>query len=281
MPATAIASNGDQTAFAYLRRLIYDSSAIVLDGQKDYLFESRLGTILRQESLPSFEALVARITSPAGGPLRQRVIEAMTTNETSFFRDIHPFDALRAHVLPQIGGANAQERSLAIWSAACSTGQELYSIAMLIREQQHRFPSWNIHLVGTDLSSDVVNKARAGVFSQLEVNRGLPAPMLLRHFTKVGPNFHVKDDLKQMVQFRTMNLIEHWPPLARFDVVMLRNVLIYFDVATKRRILDRVAQVMRPGGLLFLGGAETTLNLSNRFAELHLDKASCHRLIGA
>jgi len=273
------AGPGTAAAFDYLRRMVYTASAIVLERNKDYLFESRLTPLLVEEGLPSFAALVEKLGRPGNAALKQRVVEAMTTNETFFFRDIHPFEAMRKVVLPEIAASGRDRKSLSIWSAASSSGQEIYSLAMLIREQERLFPGWSIRLFGSDISNEILAKARAGRYSQLEVNRGLPAPMLLRHFEKVGTDWHVKEDLRRMVEFRNVNLIEPLPALPPFDVVFLRNVLIYFDIEVKRRILEKFATVIRPGGILFLGGVETTLNLSSRFAELRLDKCTCYRLL--
>jgi chemotaxis protein methyltransferase CheR len=267
-----------QAAFDSLRRLIYAASAIVLERNKDYLFESRLSPLLVEEGLSSFQTLVDKANRPGGAALRQRVIEAMTTNETFFFRDIHPFDLMRKTILPEIADTAKDRKTLSIWSAASSSGQELYSIAMLLREQERAFSGWTLRLLGSDLSTEVLAKAAAGRYSQLEVNRGLPAPLLVRHFTKIGVDWQIKDDLRRMVSFRPINLIEPWPALPVMDVIFLRNVLIYFDVDAKRRVLDKLASVLRPGGYLFLGGVETTLNLSSRFSEHRLDKCTCYRL---
>lgn len=266
-------------ALDYLRRMIHASSAIVLERNKDYLIESRLTPVLAEEGLASFPELVLRLSRPGAERLRQRVIEAMTTHETFFFRDNHPFEAMRKVVLPEIADSGRDRRTMSIWSAAASSGQELYSLAMLVREAESRFPGWTIRMLGTDISADILAKARAGRYSQLEVNRGLPAPMLVRHFQQAGLDWQIKDDLRRMVEFRQMNLIEPWHALQPMDVVFLRNVLIYFDVDAKRRILDKLASVMRPGGLLFLGGVETTLNLSTRFAEVRLERCTCYRLV--
>ena len=282
-PASApfSAASGSAAALEYLRRLVYAASAIVLDRNKDYLFESRLTPLLIEEGIPSFAALVEKLGQPGitAQVLKQRVVEAMTTNETFFFRDVHPFEAMRKVVLPQLAETNRERKTLSIWSAASSSGQEIYSLAMLIREQERLFPGWSVRLVACDLSTEILAKARAGVYSQMEVNRGLPAPMLIRHFEKAGLEWRIKEDLRRMVEFRPVNLIEPLPALPAMDVIFLRNVLIYFDIETKRRILEKVATVLRPGGLLFLGGVETTIKISARFAELRLEKSTCYRLL--
>lgn len=273
-------AHGSPAAFEFLRRFIYTSSAIVLEPNKDYLFECRLAPLLQREGLDSLDALVVRLGGPSATPLRQRVVEAMTTNETLFFRDAHPFEAMRKSVLPALASSRAHERRLALWSAAASTGQELYSLAMLVAEQGARFDGWDVKLIGTDLSLDVLAKARSGRYTQLEVNRGLPAPQLVRHFDKEGVDWIVKPALRRLCDWQALNLVERWPALPAMDVVFLRNVLIYFDPDTKRRVLESVARVLRPGGFLFLGGAESTLNLSKRFVPVHVDKTICYRLEG-
>jgi chemotaxis protein methyltransferase CheR len=214
-------------------------------------------------------------------PLRARVMDAMTTNETSFFRDVHPFEALRTQVLPQLIQARGREKRLSVWCAASSTGQEPYTIAMILRDLLGPNHDWRLDIVGTDLSVEVLEKARAGRFSQLEVNRGLPAPLLVKWFERHGSDWLIKPEVRAMVQFRQMNLIEAWPNMGQFDLVFIRNVLIYFDVDTKRDILRRCRGVLRPDGYLFLGAAETTLNLDVEFDRMAVGKTSCYVVRGA
>lgn len=204
----------------------------------------------------------------------------MTTNETSFFRDLHPFETLRTTVLPDVIARRASERRLHLWSAACSSGQEPYTIALVLREHFPALAGWTVRLVATDLSREILARARAGRYSQLEVNRGLPAPLLTKHFTREGMEWQLKDEVRRMVEFRELNLLEAWSGLADLDIVFIRNVLIYFDQDIKRGILGRVHRALRPGGYLFLGGAETTLNLDDRFERLHIGKTPCYRRRG-
>jgi len=264
---------------AFLKRLVHRSAAIVLSGDKDYLFSSRLGPILEEEHLATFEALVERLehNGPGVTRLRQKVIDAMTTNETSFFRDTHPFETLRQKILPAIADQPPADRTLSIWSAACSTGQEIYSIAMVLQALSQRFAGWKIQLVGTDINAAVLARAKEGRYSDLEVKRGVPPTDLTRWFQRAGTEWQVRDELKKDMDFRILNLIAPWPSLPQFDVVFLRNVLIYFDVETKQKILARVAAAMRPGGILLLGGVESTLNLCNKFAEVQLGRSACFR----
>jgi chemotaxis protein methyltransferase CheR len=258
-------------ASLYLRKLIQESSAIVLDAHKDYLLQARLWPLVQREGMGSWEELVSRLAGPMGLPLRQRVVEAVTTHETSFFRDIHPFDAFRAHVLPGLAGRRAPVH---VWSAAASTGQEIYSLALIAAQQ-----GLDVRFIASDISTEILARAREGRFSQLEVNRGLPAPYLVRFFQREGADWRIKEEIRSRVDFRIVNLIGAWPALPEMDVVFLRNVLIYFDVPTKKQILSRLAALMRPGGLLFLGSVESTLNLCDRFTELRMGKAVCYQRV--
>jgi len=259
------------SASIYLRNLIRQNSAIVLDENKDYLLQARLWPLVQREGLGSWEELVQQLDRPTGLPLRQRVVEAVTTHETSFFRDIHPFDAFRDHILPALV-AEHRATPLQIWSAAASTGQEVYSLSFIVAQQ----PRAMVQFTATDISTEILARAREGRFSQLEVNRGLPAPHLVRYFQRDGVDWRVKDEIRRAIDFKALNLIGAWPALPLMDVVFLRNVLIYFDVTTKRQILSRLAAQMRPGAYLFLGAVETTLNLSDRFKETRLGKATAY-----
>ena len=261
MNATAIPSD----ALSYVCTLVRDRSAIELEASKSYLIEARLTPLAKQHGFASPAELIQGVRSRRHPDLERRVVEAMTTNETSFFRDKHPFDALREHVLPQIATTNASRRTLNIWSAACSTGQELYSVAMLLREHFPAMLSWKVQLVGTDLSDDVLERARLGRFSQIEVNRGLPANLLMKYFQRDGMQWRLSPELPAAAKFMKMNLIQSWPTLPTFDVVFLRNVLIYFAPETKKAILQNIRKVMAPGAVLFLGAAETTMGLDASF----------------
>lgn len=259
----------------FIRGLVREQSAIVLEHDKQYLIETRLQMLAKLEGLPSVEQLMKEVRA---GKRHVRVVEAMTTNETSFFRDLLPFEALRKLVLPELTANRANERSLQIWCAACSTGQEPYSIAMLLREYSPSLKDWKLQLLASDLANTVLDRARKGTFNQLEVNRGLPAPLLLKYFTKQGAEWQLKDELRSMVQFRQMNLITPWPALPTMDIIFLRNVLIYFDVPAKQQILARVRRVLKPDGFLFLGGAETTMNLDDAFERVPFERSGCYRL---
>ncbi len=255
----------NSNAFAFICDLVRAKSAIVLEPSKTYLVESRLNPVAREHGMESIDQLVAALKQPGATKLTQKVIEAMTTNETSFYRDIHPFDAMRQQILPELIAKRSSERTINIWSNACSSGQEVYSIAMLIKDHFPQLLGWKVRFLATDLSTQILDKAREGLFNQTEVNRGLPMPLLLKNFEKKGLQWQIKEDIRKMVEFRVVNLIEPFPMLPAFDIVFLRNVLIYFSPQTKREILEKVQKVMRPDGFLFLGGAETTMNLNVSF----------------
>jgi chemotaxis protein methyltransferase CheR len=260
----------------YVRRIVYDGSSIVLEPAKRYLVDARLGQVARDVGLDTIAEVVAHLRTTRTEALHNRVIEAMTTNETSFFRDVHPFEALRSEVLPRLLESRKASRTLNIWSAACSTGQEAYTIGMVLHEHFPECASWNVRILCTDLSSEVLVRAKEGRFSKLEVNRGVPAAMLARYFTRDGDHYRVGDRLRALVDFRQMNLARPWSGIPAMDVVFLRNVLIYFDVATKKRILAQARSVLRPDALMFLGGAETTLHLDEAFQRVSIGKAICY-----
>ena len=272
-------ATGSEQAFAYLRKLVYDSSAIVLEADKRYLLEARLGPMLARERLASFDELVVRLNGGNAGPLRQRVLEAMTTHETSFFRDLQPFDLFRKTIIPRLLNQRAATKRVNIWCGAASTGQEPYTIAFIIKECGLQLGGWTVDFMASDISEEVLTRARNGSFTQLEVNRGLPVPMLIKFFDKIGLEWQVKADVRKMISFRKLNLMDALPALPEMDVVFLRNVLIYFDVPTKKRILDRIARVIRPGGYLFLGTVESTHNLSTDFQVVQVGNATCYQRI--
>ena len=263
---------GSDRAFDYLRKMIYDSAAIVLDEDKRYLLEARLGPLLLCERLNSFDELVDRLARSDGGALRQRVVEAMATHETSFFRDRRAFQALRYQVIPDLLARHSDARRMTFWCGAASTGQEAYSIALTLKEYDRVLSDWKVEILASDISHEILTRARTGVFSQHEVDRGLSPLLLSRFFEKLGNGWRLRDEVRRMVKFRQMNLIDSWPNLRNLDVAFLRNVLIYFDVPTKRRIFEKLCQTLRIGGYLFLGSVESTLNLTDKFREVSVGK---------
>jgi len=264
--------------FNYIQKVVKEKSAIVLETGKEYLVESRLVPLVRQQGLASIEELISKIKSPTSAPLLTRVVEAMTTNETSFFRDIHPFEALKKHLFPELFKKREALKELSIWSAASSTGQEAYTIALILREFFPQYATnWKIRIIGTDISQEILKRAREGKFNQIEINRGLPAALMVKYFEKQGMEWQLKEEVRKMVEFQFLNLAEQWGSLPGMDIVFLRNVLIYFDLETKRQILTKVYKLLKPDGYLFLGGAETPLNIHNDFEAVYLDKAICYR----
>jgi chemotaxis protein methyltransferase CheR len=266
--------------FDYIAQLVHRRSAIVLEPGKEYLAESRLEGIAREHGLASVGELVSHMRSGTLD-LGDAVVDAMTTNETSFFRDAHPFNALRDSVLPELIEARRVARTISIWCGATSSGQEPYSVAMLIREHFPELASWQVRIIATDISPSMLERTRQGRYSQLEVNRGLPAPMLVKYFTRDGMHWVVSEDLRRMVSAQYLNLNERWPVMPPFDLVLLRNVLIYFDVPTKQQILAKVRQALRPDGLLLLGGAETTMNLDANFERIPHGRSTWYRPTGS
>lgn len=251
--------------YAYLRELVKNNAAIALDAQREYLMESRLSPIAQQEGFASVSELIARLRTKTSSDLQWKVVEAMTTNETSFFRDAKPFDALRKVILPQIIQARQSQRTLTIWCSACSSGQEPFSVSMLLREHFPALQDWKIHIIASDISTLMLQRAHEGLYSQLEVNRGLPATLLVRHFKKEGTNWRLNENIRKMVNFRRINLATSWPSLPTADIVLLRNVMIYFTVESKKQILKNIRQVLHPQGYLLLGTAETTINLDPNY----------------
>jgi chemotaxis protein methyltransferase CheR len=266
--------------FDAVRRLLLERCAIVLDPGKEYLVETRLAPLARQLGLNSVGELIARLRRESGDGLLRQVVEAMVITETSFFRDHHPFEALRKAVLPDLIGRRRDERRLNVWCAASSTGQEPYSLAMLIREHFPELAGWQVSLLGTDLSGEVLARAREGRYNQIEVNRGLPAALLLKYFEQRGTEWLLKPSVRAMVEFREVNLARPWPLLPRMDLVLIRNVMIYFDAGTKKTILGHLARLLRPDGYLLLGGAETTFNLDASYRRVEPLKGSFYQLVG-
>ncbi|HEX8916106.1 MAG TPA: protein-glutamate O-methyltransferase CheR [Humisphaera sp.] len=267
----------DPETFASLARLVEQRTGIVLSAGKEYLVESRLTPVVRREALGSIAELAAKLRGPGTDALAARVCEAMTTNETSFFRDVHPFEMLRTKVLPGLIAARAAERKLHFWCAASSTGQEPYSVLMLLREHFPQLADWKVTFLATDLSAEVLARAKAGRFTQIEVNRGLPATLLVKYFKKDGLEWEIDPSLRKMIEFREMNLTTAWPMMPRADIIFIRNVLIYFSVDTKKQILAKARRVLRDDGFLFLGGAETTLNLDTSYERVQGDKGGFYR----
>jgi chemotaxis protein methyltransferase CheR len=264
------------TDLAFVANLVRRESSIVLGPDKEYLIEARLLPVARATGAANVGDLVARFQRTPDPQVRQRVVEALTTNETSWFRDREPFKALTETVLPDLVQARGASRRLRVWSAACSSGQEPYSLSI---ELQRSLPAgWGYEILGTDISTEMLERARKGEYSQVEVNRGLPAQLLLEHFERMGTCWRIAPALRRAVSFQQLNLAGQLPAMAPFDVVFLRNVLIYFDVETKRSVLRSVAKLLRPDGWLFLGGAETTIGVDDNYVRVKAGRTSAYRL---
>ncbi|WP_137126924.1 protein-glutamate O-methyltransferase CheR [Roseomonas sp. HF4] len=252
-------------SFAFLSGLVKARSGIVLTADKGYMLETRLGPMLRREGLAGLDVLALRLRSAREERLAAEVVEALTTNESSFFRDGKPFDHLR-RLLPKLAAARAPGQALRVWSAACSSGQEAYSVAMVVTELGAALGGRRVEILGTDLSREMLDRARDGAFTQFEVQRGLPVQMLVKYFRQDGARWCVKPELRAMARWQPFNLLEDARGLGRFDVIFCRNVLIYFDAPTKSRVLGMLAGMVAPDGVVYLGGAETVLGLTERLA---------------
>jgi chemotaxis protein methyltransferase CheR len=267
-----------RASFEFVRTVLRQRSAQNLEDDKLYLVEARLLPVARRHGFASVEDLVLRLRGRRSEALLHELVEAMTINETFFFRDGQPFEALRQTVLPELVRRRAEARCLNIWSAACSSGQEPYSLAILLRQHFPALSGWNIRLIASDLSGAMLERARRGHYSELEASRGLSPELLEAYFHKQPLGWQVRDDLRRMVDFLPINLSGPWPELPPLDLVLLRNVLIYFDLPTKRLILDRARRVLQPDGYLLLGGAETTHNLDDGFVPVSFGPVSFFRL---
>jgi chemotaxis protein methyltransferase CheR len=251
--------------YDYIRKLLRERSGLVLSAEKQYLVESRLLPVARKAGLASLGELVAKLKSAPVSPLTTTVVEAMTTNESFFFRDKIPFDHFRDLLVPALMAARAKERHLRIWCSAAATGQEPYSLAMTLKDMGSALHGWRIEILGTDISSSALEKAKAGLYSQFEVQRGLPIQSLLQHFKQAGELWQIAPELRAMVTYRHFNLLQDFQAFGSFDIVFCRNVLIYFDQPTKAGVLNRLARTMRDDGYLILGAAETVVGLTTAF----------------
>lgn len=259
--------------FDLFSTLVKQRSGLVLSKDKAYLLESRLTPVARKYNLRTLEDLAQSVRTKREEQLLREITEAMTTNESFFFRDTKPFDQFKKVLLPELIRTRASKRQFRIWSAAASSGQEAYSLAMICQEELAKIQGWKIDILGTDLSSEMVERAKSGIYSQFEVQRGLPITLLMKYFSQIGTDkWQIKDYLRQMVQFREGNLLTDFGPVGVFDVIYCRNVLIYFDQPTKTRVLDAISHVLAPDGVLFLGGAETVLGISEKFKPLDSER---------
>ena len=261
--------------YHFLQNYVYRESGIVLDGDKHYLIEARLMPIVHEMRMTSLNNLCEALRASSQAGLKQQVIDAMTTNETFFFRDPAQYDALRTSVLPPLIAERQTSRTLSFWSAAASSGQEAYSLAMMLL--QMGLGGWDIRLQGTDLSTRMLERARRARYLQIEVNRGLPVSYLIAYFNPMGLEWQLKDEVRNMVDFQLFDLRQNMSSFGPFDVIFCRNVLIYFDLESKRKILSDLRSRLRPGGYLLLGGSESTLNLDNQLTPRTFGQAVLHQ----
>ncbi|CAN5249649.1 protein-glutamate O-methyltransferase CheR [soil metagenome] len=261
--------------YEFLRKFLKDRSGLDLSADKQYLVESRLVPLARKANLAGIDELVQQIKNGSAA-LGSEVVEAMTTNETFFFRDKVPFDHLREMIIPDLVKARAARRSLRIWCAAASTGQEPYSIAMCLKEMTALLAGWRIEIIATDISQQVLEKCKSGMYSQFEVQRGLPIQLLVKYFKQVGETWQINADLRSMIQFRPLNLLQDFSSLGKFDLIFCRNVLIYFDQDMKSQIFGRLGWSLESDGFLALGAAETVVGLTDAFKP-HPDRRGIYR----
>jgi len=260
--------------YRFLQEHVYSQAGIVLEENKHYLFQSRLAPIVRQLGLHSINDLCALLQATRQTEIGRQVVEAMTTNETYFFRDPAHYDAIRTDLLPRLRQNRWDSKKLRFWSAAASTGQEAYSLAMVLLEEG--FSDWNLQILGTDFSSQVLERARAGKYQQIEVNRGLPAAMLVKHFRRSGVDWQLNEPVRRMARFETIDLRKSMCALGPFDLVFCRNVMIYFDAETRKSILQELHGTLFRGGWLLLGGAETAFGLEEWFERQTLGGATVY-----
>lgn len=265
-----------QAEFNFVSQMVRREASIVLAPGKEYLVEARLIPVARAVGAAGVTEFLANLQRRPDPAHQRKIIDALTTNETSWFRDREPFTALNEVVLPELVKSRATTRKVRVWSAASSSGQEAYSLAITLQEA---LPAgWNYDIMGTDISTEMVKRAETAEYSQVEVNRGLPAAQLVQYFERAGAHWRITPALRRNVSFRLMNLTAPLPVMQPFDVIFLRNVLIYFDVATKRTVLQNVAKLLRPDGWLFLGAAETTIGIDDNYERLAAGRTSAYRV---
>jgi chemotaxis protein methyltransferase CheR len=254
--------------FELYKSLLLEKSGLVITPDKSYLLDSRLSPIAKKWNYPTLEMMPLQLRAIPDPKLVKDVVEAMTTNETSFFRDTKPFTLFQETVLPHMIQNRASRKKVRIWCAACSSGQEPYSLSMILKDKEAQLKGWQFEIIATDLSDDILAQARKATYSQFEVQRGLPIQYLMKYFTQVGDAWQLKDEIKNMVKFSTFNLLDDMSRLGQFDIVFCRNVLIYFDEKNKAQILARVEKQMDKDAFLFLGGAETVLGITDKFVPM-------------
>ncbi len=274
-PSGPVLTAADHTL---LRALVYQRAGLVLEPGKEYFAELRVGALAYTEGFAdAAQVMEALRTEESWGVLHRLVVESLAVCETSWFRDLHTWEALRTHWLPELLQRRAAKRELRIWSAACASGQEPYSLAMMLREHFPQLSGWEVTLLATDFNTAMLQRTREGDYSQIEMNRGLPAPLLVRYFRKDRQDWRIREDVRAMVEIREVNLTGSWPLLPAMDLVFMRNVLIYFDTSTRRRVLRQLHGCIAADGGLVLGGGETTLTMDDCFEPMTQDRGVIHR----
>lgn len=261
----------------FMISLLRKESGLVLDSSKTYLIEARLEPIVCEAGLPSIDALCRYLKQQPTSPLLQKVVDAMATNETSFFRDKIPFDIVRNALLPDLLKVNQKRRQIRIWSAACATGQEPYSLAMLLCDIEPMLAGWDAGILATDLVERVLERARSGLYTQYEIQRGLPAQYMTRFFDQIGSEWKVRPEVRRWIQFKRLNLLTGFSSFGPFDIIFCRNLLIYFDSASKKKVLEGMAASLAPNGALFLGGGETPLGITDQLVRIERDRGVYYR----
>lgn len=251
--------------FELYKSLLYDKSGLVITPDKSYLLDSRLTPVAKKWNYPTLDMMTLQLRAIPDQKLIKDIVEAMTTNETSFFRDTKPFTLFQETILPHMMQARASRKTIRIWCAACSSGQEPYSLSMILKEKEAQLKGWRFEIIATDLSEDILAQARKASYSQFEVQRGLPIQYLMKYFTQVGDLWQLKDEIKNMVKYSTFNLLDDMSRMGQFDIIFCRNVLIYFDEKTKGNILGRMDKQLEKDGFLLMGGAETVLGITDKF----------------
>lgn len=254
--------------FELYKSLLYDRSGLVITPDKSYLLDSRLTPIAKKWNYPTLDMMTLQLRAIPDPKLVKDIVEAMTTNETSFFRDTKPFTLFQETILPHMIQHRGNKKTIRIWCAACSSGQEPYSLSMILKDKEAQLKGWRFEIVATDLSEDILEQARKATYSQFEVQRGLPIQYLMKYFTQVGEAWQLKDEIKNMVKFSTFNLLEEMNRMGQFDIIFCRNVLIYFDEKTKAGILGKMEKQLEKDGFLLLGGAETVLGITDKFVPM-------------
>ncbi len=258
----------NKESLAHYCALVKKESGLVLSEEKGYLLESRLMPVARKYKLADLDELATASQKAGSTEMVREIVDAMTTNESFFFRDITPFDQFRDYVLPKLIENRGDKKHIRIWSAACSNGQEPYSLAIVLKEAGPKLAGWRIDIVATDISREVLTRAKAGVYSQFEVQRGLPITLLVKYFKQDGDKWRIDPALRAMVSFQEFNLLDEMRALGKFDIIFCRNVLIYFDQETKTMVLNRMSGILPPDGHLVLGGAETVLGMTDKFVSI-------------